>query len=184
MDPANPHEQRRRGPSAEEAPWSPPRAPYAVAASQSWWFFQAVAQFAVASSMLDSPIRAPGQDFHLRSQHPCQAHPSSATPPRSSGPVAAASTAAPAPFVLVSNREGPTSTSTPGDRRPESRAPFGWERPPARRRSKRRRERLPAFPVRKRELGIEQPSPNEAAERFLGSAGQLFGNVSQTDKLA
>ena len=25
--------------------------------------------------MLDSPYRAPEQDFHLRSQHPCQAHP-------------------------------------------------------------------------------------------------------------
>jgi hypothetical protein len=24
--------------------------------------------------MLDSPYRAPGQDFHLRSQRPCQAH--------------------------------------------------------------------------------------------------------------
>ena len=28
------------------------------------------------------PVRAPGQDFHLRSQHPCQAHPNSAAATR------------------------------------------------------------------------------------------------------
>ena len=31
-------------------------------------------QAAPLPSMLDSPYRAPGQDFHLRSQRPCQAH--------------------------------------------------------------------------------------------------------------
>ena len=29
---------------------------------------------ALASSVLDSPVRAPGQDLHLRSQRPCPAH--------------------------------------------------------------------------------------------------------------
>ena len=52
--------------------------------------------------MLDSPYRAPEQDFHLRSQRPCQAHPSSPTSRWSSRP-AAASSAGAAPFVLVSN---------------------------------------------------------------------------------
>jgi hypothetical protein len=74
------------------------------------WAWERIARLipgrALASSMLDSPIRAPGQDLHLRSQRPCQARPSSPTARWSSRPAAAASSAAPAPFVLVSNMSG------------------------------------------------------------------------------
>jgi len=41
----------------EEAPWSPARAPYAIAVSQSWWFCRAVALFAADAGRSTGPAQ-------------------------------------------------------------------------------------------------------------------------------
>jgi hypothetical protein len=58
----------------EAAPWSPARAPYAIAVSQSWWFFQATAQFAADAERSTGPsqqIYARQIFSHLRGLRRC-----------------------------------------------------------------------------------------------------------------
>jgi hypothetical protein len=67
--------------------------------------------------MLDSPYRAPGQDFHLRSQRPCQAHPSSPTARWSSRPAASPSTTITCTSRITRTQQRDQAFQTPFDLR-------------------------------------------------------------------
>jgi hypothetical protein len=59
---------------AEAVPWSPAREPYAIAVSQSWWFFQATAQFAADAERSTGPsqqVYARQIFSHLRGLRRC-----------------------------------------------------------------------------------------------------------------